>query len=139
MKQFFKDLLVNPFKQEYPILGILMWCLLTFIIIVFLQISVNLFDSVGLKTIEGKGVIVEKCFEPQHSEIIYVMSGKVLVPVRITHENDWQVKIKIKETYQYFSVSQNQWNNLELNQQVNCTYEKGRLSNDIYNISITKN
>ena len=130
----FYDMFIEPFTDGFwmALLGILMWLLALIVAGLILWGTLYLIDSVGLKEKKGKGVVVEKWFEPAHTYTTFVMVGKVSVP-QIHHVPDtWKVKIQINDITDNVSFYESDWNAITINQKVNCTYENGRIWDSLY-------
>ena len=128
------DMFIEPFTDGFwrALLGILMWLLALLVAGLILLGALFLIDSVGLKEKQGKGVVIEKWFEPAHTYTTFVMVGKVSVP-QIRHVSDtWKVKIQINYITDNVSFYESDWNALSINQKVNCTYENGRIWDSLY-------
>ena len=130
----FYDMLIDPFTDGFwsILLGILMWILMLLVVGFILWGSLYLIDSVGLKEKQGKGIVIEKWFEPAHTYTTLIMVGKVSVPQIHSVPDTWKAKIKIKDITDDVSFYESDWNTLNINQSVNCTYKNGRICNSLY-------
>ena len=130
----FYDMFIEPFTDGFwmALLGILMWLLALIVAGLISWGTLYLIDSVGLKEKQGKGVVIEKWFEPAHTYTTIIMVDKVSVP-QIHHVPDtWKVKIQINDITDNVSFYESDWNVLSVNQKVNCTYKNGRIWNSLY-------
>ena len=130
----FYDMLIDPFTDGFwsILLGILMWILMLLVVGLILWGSLYLIDSVGLKEKQGKGIVIEKWFEPAHTYTTLIMVEKVSVPQIHSVPDTWKAKIKIKDITDDVSFYESDWNTLNINQSVNCTYKNGRICNSLY-------
>ena len=60
------------------------------------------------------------------------MVGKVSVPQVHYVSDTWKAKIKINDITDNVSFYESDWNTLNVNQKVNCTYTNGRICNSLY-------
>lgn len=130
----FYELFIESFTDGFwmALLGILMWALTLLVAGLILWGSLYLIDSVGLKEKQGRGVVIEKWFEPAHTYTTFILVGKVSVP-QIHHVSDaWKVKIQINDITDNVSFYESDWNTLKVNQKVDCTYENGRIWDSLY-------
>lgn len=134
MKEFFYDLFIYPFTDGFwgSIFGLIIWILMIGLISFLLWGSLYLVDSVGLKYNEGKGVIVEKIFEPTHTSHSFIYVGKIMVPQTHYYDDAWIIKIDIDGAVDNVSLNQGEWDKLSINQTINCEYKCGRIFKSIY-------
>lgn len=136
MKEFIYDMFIYPFEEWSwnILLGVFMWILALLVIFLISWGSLYLIDSVGLEERHGEGIIVNKWFEPEHTETILVYNAalKQSMPQIRHYDDTWKVKIAINGITDIISVFEEDYNQLDINQKVNCTYEEGRIWDSIY-------
>ena len=131
---FFYDIFIEPFTDGFwmALMGTLMWLWALVVVGLILWGFLYLIDSVGLKEKQGKGIIIEKWFEPAHTTTTYVMVGKIMVPQTHFYDDLWKAKIRINNITDNVCFYESDWNTLNINQKVNCTYTNGRICNSLY-------
>jgi len=133
-KKFLYEMFIEPFTDGLfmAIIGIITWLFVLGIIGIALYYTLYLIDSIGLKEQQGNGIVIDKWFEPTHTITTTIMVGKVSVPQIQRIPDIWKVKIKINKTTDNVSVGMNKWNEIKINQKINCDYKIGRIYNKLY-------
>ena len=131
---FFYDMFIEPFTDGFwmALMGTLMWLWALVVVGLILWGFLYLIDSVGLKEKQGKGIIIEKWFEPAHTTTSHVMVGMIMVPRTHFYDDVWKAKIRINNITDNVCFYESDWNTLNINQKVNCTYTNGRICNSLY-------
>ena len=135
MKEFLKDMLIEPFTEGDwlgYILGGLMWILTIAIVGGLLWLSVWLIDSSFLPIKEKEGTITNKYIIPAHTTTTYIMSGKVMIPITSYISTSYDVEITIDGITDDVCLNQGYWNTVEVGQKLCCQYTNGRILKSLY-------
>ena len=132
MKDFFKEMLIETFKDREYFLGILMW-ILTIIIVGFLGFLLVWFiDSAHLPINKKQGVLTNKYIRPAHYTTTYIKSGQVMIPIETFHDTSYNLEITINDLTNDIAVYENYYNSVSVGSKIKCEYTKGRIMNTIY-------
>jgi hypothetical protein len=133
-----REIFIEPFYNGWEgiIIGILIWILAVFLFVLIGYGIYYLIDSSNLEFKNGVGLITNKFFTPYHTTTIFVMSGKVLVPIIQHHPDTYEFLIKINGLNDLIEVSHEQYLSLDINDKVECIYKLGRFSDSLYIESI---
>lgn len=134
MKEFFYNSFIEPFKEglEGIILGSIIWI---FSIIASFFVSWGIFyviDSVGLEDKTGTGVVVARHYYPAHTTTTFVTTGKTMIPVTNYVSEDYSLCVKIGDQFDFVSVYEFSFNLINDGDSVECVYNEGRISGDVY-------
>jgi hypothetical protein len=109
----------------------LMWLVLIIIVGLMLWFSVWIIDSSFLTVKESEGKVIERYHIQAYAETIYVVSGKVMIPVTTHHNDSYEVVIEINELTDIFFLQQSDWNNINIGDKVYCKHTNGRILNTL--------
>jgi len=131
MKEFLKDMLIEPFTDNdwmNCILGGLMWILIIAIVGGLLW----LIDSSFLPLKEKEGVITEHYYVPAHTTTTYVISGKLMIPTTNYIDNSYEITVEIDGLTDNVCLYQSNWSEIKIGDKIcfNCT--NGRISKTLY-------
>lgn len=135
MKEFLKDMLIEPFTDGDwigYILGGLMWILTIAIVGGLLWLSVWLIDSSFLPLKEKEGTITNKYYVPAHTTTTFIMSGKVMIPITNYYDTSYEIEITIDGIADDVCLNQGYWNTVEVGQKLCCQYTNGRILKSLY-------
>lgn len=90
-------------------------------------------DSIKLPIQNDIGIIINKEYHPSHTTTTMVMSGKVMIPITTHHSEEWRVKVRLyDDNTGSVSVSEEYYNSINIDDEVNVDYTLGRFSNSVY-------
>lgn len=135
MKSFLQEIFIDPFRDgeigSY-IIGIIIW-LFSLVILGLLSLGIIFFSDYMLGSEkQDTGIIIDKRFEPSHTETLYVKVGNITVPQTRRVPDKWYVKIEINDLTDNFYMDENSWNQMSINQEMNCRYTQGGVLSTIY-------
>ncbi len=134
-----KDIFIDTFKDgiEGVVLGIIVWTLSLLVLSICGYGLFYLADATFLDEHTGAGVIVDRWHQDSYVYVTYVHSGKVTIPVVHHQPEYWHIKVLIKDCYDNVIISRETFNNLYVDEKINCQYVHGRISNYVYIKSFT--
>lgn len=134
MKEFLYEMLIEPFERwSYEIfLGIICWFLAISLIVGSIIFIVWGVDSSFLQDKNGIGIIVGKRFIPAHTTISIVSTGKTTISIPIFHPDSYRINIQVDGLNDEVAVSKYYYDDLEMNEKVNCVYTNGRIMDSMY-------
>lgn len=135
MKDFFREMLIEPFKSsdwfDY-VLGVLFWALSIGFITGFIYLSILIIDSSYLPIKEKDGVVTNKYTIPEHSTMCFLKSGKVMIPIFIHHDTSYNIEITIDNLKDDISTYEDYYNGVSIGQKIHCEYTNGRIKKSLY-------
>jgi len=132
MKDFFKEMLIEPFEYGEYFIGIIMWILSIIVVGLIALLFGWLIDSSYLPIKKKEGIIVDKYIRPAHYTTTYINSGKVLVPVNTFHRESYHIEVEIDDMRDEISIYLNDFNKKEIGDKIYCEYTNGRLFKNMY-------
>jgi len=132
MKEFFKEMLIEPFKYGEYIMGIIAWLISLIVFGLIAWLFGWLIDSSYLPIKEKDGVIVDKYIRPAHYTTTYINSGKVLVPINTFHRESYHIEVEIDDMRDDVSIYLNDFSKKEIGDKIHCEYTNGRLFKTMY-------
>ena len=134
MKEFLYEMLIEPFLEwSWEILmGIICWCLVLGLVVGTFIFGVWAIDSSFLQEKQGTGVIVGKRFIAAHTTISIISTGKSTVHVPVHHSDSYRVNIQVNGLNDEVAVSKYYYDDLEINEEINCVYTNGRIMDSMY-------
>jgi hypothetical protein len=135
MKEFLKDMLIEPFTDGDwmgYILGGLMWILTIAIVGGLLWLSVWLIDSSFLPLKEKEGVVTEHYYVPAHTTTTYVMSGKVMIPITNYIDDSYEITVEIDGLTDNVCLYQSNWSEIKVGDKFCFNYTNGRICKTLY-------
>jgi len=128
IKKFFKDYLWDVFFVDSSwgdkILGIMCVSVIIAFVYLIIFLGYKYTDDMSSKIYQSNGIVVGGAFEPAH----IVCTGKAVFPTR----NRWYLNIKVKDGLTDVYVSENFYENMNINDSVKLQYTKGVFSSNIY-------
>lgn len=135
MKEFLKDMLIEPFTEGDwigYILGGVMWILTIVIVGGLLWLSVWLIESSFLPLKTKEGVVTDKYYIPAHTTTTYVMSGKVIIPITNYISESYEIDIEIDGLTDDVGLCNSYWNTVKIGDKLCCEYTNGRILKSLY-------
>lgn len=132
MKNFLREMLIEPFEDEDYFLGIFMW-ILTVIAVGLIALFFGwIIDSSYLPIKEKEGIVIDKYIRPAHYTTTYINSGKILVPMNTFHRESYHIEVEIDDMRDEISIYQNDFNSKEIGDKIHCEYTNGRIFKTMY-------
>ncbi len=131
---FFYDVFIEPFTDGFwsALLGILMWILSLMVIALVAGLIIWGIDSIGLKEKEATGFVSDKNITEAYTSTTYVMSGKIMVPITTFHPKEFYITVEYDKYYDNVSLSEVDYNSIQIGQKVNFIYGNGRIFDSFY-------
>ena len=132
MKEFFKEMLIEPFEDGEYFIGIMAWTISLIVFGLIAWLFGWLIDSSYLPIKEKDGVIVDKYIRPAHYTTTYINSGKVLVPINTFHRESYHIEVEIDDMRDDVSIYLNDFSKKEIGDKIHCEYTNCRLFKTMY-------
>ena len=133
MKDFLREMLIEPFEDGEFLMGLIAWIVFTLLVGILSIVLFWLVDSSFMPIQKADGVIVEKTIVPAHYETIYNQVGDVMIPTTIHHDEEFYVTVEIDNCRDDVSVYETYYHYAKVGDVLHCTYTNGRLSsNSLY-------
>jgi hypothetical protein len=137
----FRDLLRDIFSQ-YSTIG--ERCLALFILIITLVTVGGLMflvfyfvDSVGIKATKTTTTIIEsKEMIPSHSTTTFVMSGKVMIPIKTSYPESYELRFEINGTKCKATVKKEFFDGISVEEKIEVDYGFRRLTKSYEPVTI---
>lgn len=101
-----------------------------------------LMDSIFLNYKEGEGIVIEKTFDPAHSEthLQSQLIGKtiILIPVTRSYGDRYFINVSVNEKNDNVQIPQEMFNKINLKEIISIKYAQHRFSNSISIDSVKK-
>ena len=131
MKEFLKDMLIEPFTEGDwigYILGGLMWILTIAIVSGLLWLCGWLIDSSFLPIKEKEGVVTKYYYVPAHTTTTCVIGGVITNYI----DDSYEITVEIDGLTDNVCLDQSYWNQISIGDKLCCKYTNGRLLRTLY-------
>lgn len=135
MKEFLKDMLIEPFLDRGwtgYILGVVMWFFALIIVGGLLLLSIWLIDSTYLPLKEKQGVVTEHYYIPAHTTTTFIMIGKVMVPQIHYYDDSFEITVEIDGLTDNVCLYKNSWDETKVGDKFCFKYTNGRICKSLY-------
>lgn len=135
MKDFFKDMLIEPFEYRdwgNYVLGGIMWLVTLSVATLFIWFSVWLVDSSFLPIKEKEGIVIDKYYVHSYYSTTYVMTNNMMMPITTYYPEQYKICVKIDGLTDNVSLRHSYWDNVFIGQKLCCKYTNGRILNSMY-------
>jgi|GEM_PF-3330092 hypothetical protein len=128
------EIFIEPFEDGLCgiIVGVFIWLCALFVLFIVGYGSFIAIDSFNENKMQGYGIVVDKHHTSAYVSNVTVISGKSVIVVPTYYPEQWNVTVEIDKIKDSKSITQEQYQSLEIGQSVYCIYSKGRFSKAIY-------
>lgn len=119
----------------------LLGCMIVFVLIITIAliglVAYVAIDEVGIEPTEKTtSIITAKTVKPPSTTTTWIMTGKVLIPITVTHPESYHVSFLIKETEVCCSINKPLFDQLAIGAEIEVIYGYGRLTKKFQPVSI---
>ncbi len=138
---FFYTFLIGPFTKDsiiFGLIGLVFWGLALLLISLFLLLIFDIIDSTFMPRLKGRGKITKKRTEKAYDTTTYYKVGDVMVPRSHHHKKEYVLTIKIGDKVGTVNVKKKFFNEVNVEDEIDCEYSLGRIFNETMNIKKIK-